>query len=232
MAEVGEMSRQAVKQLYLDQRVARSYDRDRFGHWAGRLLHALEMRALARILAVVRRAVASPRVLDVPCGTGRITQFLLEKGFVVVGADVSCSMLEVAREKCAAFGDRVSFRPLDLERLDLPDTSFDLITCIRLFHHLGTDDRARVLRELARVSRRFVAVNVSFSSPYYRLRRRWKRRLGQGVSAASSTWQEIASEAAAAGLRLRSHRFVARWLSEDLVLLLEKLPPDHQRKKP
>jgi hypothetical protein len=115
----------------------------------------------------------------------------------------------------------VTFRRLDLDGLDLPGGCFELAACVRLFHHLGTDERARALRELARVSRKFVLVNVSLSTPFYRLRR-VKRWLGQGVSTASSTWEEVRREAAAAGLVVDAYRFVARYASEDLVLLLKK----------
>jgi ubiquinone/menaquinone biosynthesis C-methylase UbiE len=211
-----------VKHHYQDEAVARSYDRQRFSGPVGRTFDALEKWALRRVLRGVLRGSPRPRVLDVPCGTGRITELLLGLGLEVVGGDISPAMMDVARLKCARFGDRAAFRRLDLDGLDLPDDSVDLVTCIRLFHHLGTERRGAILRELARVTRRHVVVNVSLSSPYYRLRRRLKRALGQGISRASSTWAEIGRESAAAGLVLIGHRHVLRYASEDLVLLLEK----------
>ena len=86
-----------------------------------------------------------------------------------------------------------------------------------------------MLTELARVSRRFVLVNVSLSTPFYRWRRRLKRLLGQGVSRQSSTWRQIRAEAAAAGLRLRRKLYVKRFCSEDVVLLLTKQPDPQPR---
>jgi ubiquinone/menaquinone biosynthesis C-methylase UbiE len=211
-----------VKEHYQDVAVARSYDRERFSDFVGRRFDALEKRAVRRLLARVRRELPRPRTLDVPCGTGRVTELLLGEGLEVTGGDISPAMLEVAREKCARFAGRAAFRRLDLDALDLPDGSFDLVICIRLFHHFETDRRCRVLRELARVSRRFVLVNVSFSSPYYRFRRRVKRWLGQGVSKTNSTRDEIRREAGAAGLRLVARAFVLPFVSEDLVLLFTK----------
>lgn len=211
-----------VKQHYQDESIARSYDRDRFASPAGRALHALEGRA---IRGLVRRVVAdtpNPSVLDLPCGTGRITELLLESGLEVTGGDISLPMIDVARERCGRFGDRVSFRRLDLDALDLPDWSFDLVTCVRLFHHLESPARGRILRELSRVTRRHVLVNVAYSSPYYRLRRRAKRAMGQGISMCSSTWGEIVREASEAGLTVERTRFAARGLSEDLVILLSR----------
>ena len=66
-------------------------------------------------------------------------------------------MLDVARAKCAHFGHPVLFRQLDLDGLELPDASFDLVTCIRLFHHLDSGERERILRELHRQARKLVA---------------------------------------------------------------------------
>jgi ubiquinone/menaquinone biosynthesis C-methylase UbiE len=211
-----------VKDQYQDEQVARGYDRERFASLVGRSFDFLEKRALGRALAQVRRAIPAPRVLDVPCGTGRITELLLGQGLEVTGADISPAMMAVAQTKCERFGCNVHFQTLDLDDLDLPDRAFDLVTCIRLFHHLDSEQRRRVLRELARVSARFVLVNVAFSSPYYRLRRRCKRRLGQGVSRTSSTWAEIEAEAAFAGLTVAARYFVLPYASEDLVVLLTR----------
>lgn len=211
----------SVKNDYQDEAVARSYDGSRF-RGIGWILDKLERRALRRTFRHIRKVVADPAVLDVPCGTGRITEFLLGQGLDVTGGDISQAMMEVARHKCRHF-PTARFVPLDLDRLDLPDRSFDVVTCIRLFHHLDTQERERTLKELARVTRRFVVVNVSYSSRFYRCRRRLKGWLGQGVSPTSSTWVEILREAAAAGLRVIGCCFCLRFLSEDLVLLMETI---------
>lgn len=58
----------------------------------------------------------------------------------------------------------------------------------------------------------------------YALRRRLKKMLGLGVSAASSTWAEIQEEATAAGLHVERAMFIAPLLSEDVVPVLTKRP--------
>lgn len=215
------MSTAVVKAHYQDPAVAGAYDRERFTPWAGRLFDFLEKRAIRRLLRAPLHEHPALSMLDVPCGTGRITELLLQLGTVVAAGDISAEMIDVARARLCPAGKRLEFRPLDLDHLNLPDRSFDLVTCIRLFHHLDSPSRQRVLAELARVSRRYVLINVSLSTPFYRLRRRLKRLLGQGVSRESSMPQDILREASAAGLVVRARAFAARWLSEDLVLLLE-----------
>lgn len=213
-----------IKQHYQKEQIARTYDRERFSSVTGWTFNKLELRALRDVLEKVRRAIPQPRVLDIPCGTGRITELWLGEGLEVLGGDISEAMLAIAREKCGGFDHTLGFRQLDLDHVDMPDGSFELVTCIRLFHHLETGERAAILRELARVSARFVLINVSYSSRIYRLRRRLKRTLRQGVSRTSSTWDEIQNEARNARLRILKTRMVLPLLSEDMIVLLEKTP--------
>lgn len=62
------------------------------------------------------------RVLDVGCGSGRVTERLLERlpHGSVVALDGSASMLEEARRRLARFGGRVQFVQADLGHPPLP----------------------------------------------------------------------------------------------------------------
>jgi ubiquinone/menaquinone biosynthesis C-methylase UbiE len=216
------MNTSSVKDNYQAVSVARAYDRERFSSLVGRTFDKLEKRAIRKVIGRALPDVGSAQVLDIPCGTGRVTELLLGIGLEVMGGDISPAMMEVAQEKCTQFGSRATFRRLDLDGLDLPVGSFDLVSCIRLFHHLDTAARGRILRELARVSRRYVLVNVSLSTAFLRLRRWLKRLLRQGISTTSSTWDDIRQEADGAGLKLVARTFVLPFVSEDVVLLFEK----------
>ena len=217
------MSTAVVKDAYQTAAVAGAYDAERFSDAVGRLFDRLEKRALEQVLTKALGRDRTARVLDAPCGTGRITEMLLGMGFEVLGGDISPAMMRVAADKTRRYERQVAFQQLDLEGLDLPSDSFDVVTCVRLMHHLDSAGRAGVLKELARVSREWVLINVSYSSGFYRLRRTLKRWLGQGVSRQSSTWAEVLEETRAAGLKVRGWKFAVRWLSEDLALLLEKV---------
>ena len=214
---------QVIKNYYQDHGVARDYDRQRFSGWAGKTFDALEKNALQKMLRPVLDEVPKPKVLDVPCGTGRITELLLARGLGVTGGDISQEMIDVARIKCARFGERVSFCQIDLDAPNLPEHGFDLVTCIRLLHHLDSQARKGVFQALAKMSRRFVLVNMSYMSPFYRMRRQVKKMLRQGVSRECSTWRQILEETRQAGLRVEGFRFVWRYVSEDMILLLRKI---------
>src|SRR3954452_25277908 len=131
------MNQSAVKQHYQNEEIARTYDEDRSASLRVRTVNFLERRAFLKALRAARRETPQPRVLDAPCGTGRVTRWLLDDGLDVLGGDISAPMLEIGRDKLSGYGGRVELRQLDLERLDLPDAAFDLVSCVRLFNHCG-----------------------------------------------------------------------------------------------
>lgn len=73
-------------------------DYDRFIRWERRLAHELPL--IERLLA----SVDAQRVLDAACGTGVHAVALAERGYEVVGADLSAGMIERARENAARAG--------------------------------------------------------------------------------------------------------------------------------
>jgi SAM-dependent methyltransferase len=71
------------------------------------------------------RACGGP-VLELACGTGRITNPLAAEGIDITGLDLSADMLARAREKAKAAGLRVEYMDADMRRFHL-DRLFSLI---------------------------------------------------------------------------------------------------------
>lgn len=112
--------------------VQAGYDR-----WAAVYDHdANPLQALEESL--VRAAVGDPRgreVIELGCGTGRHTRWLVESGATVTAIDFSQGMLDEARRKCDS--ERVRFLVHDLHRpLPLPDESADLVVSGLVLEHL------------------------------------------------------------------------------------------------
>jgi ubiquinone/menaquinone biosynthesis C-methylase UbiE len=92
---------------------------------------------------------APARVLDLGCGAGRTTIALSQKGFDVLGIDLSETLLAVARERYPS----LAFSDMDATALQLADRSFDAavfsyngIDCI-----YPRDARRTCFREVYRV---------------------------------------------------------------------------------
>jgi SAM-dependent methyltransferase len=84
-------------------------------------------------------------VLDVGCGTGRLTLALAERGSKAWGVDPSEEMLAEARARA---GSRAAFKQAPAEKLPFRDGWFERAV-LRLVVHLV--DRARALPEVGRV---------------------------------------------------------------------------------
>jgi SAM-dependent methyltransferase len=87
------------------------------------------------------------RVLELACGTGRVTLALAERGFDITGIDVSEGMLTMARRKAAAcpdaVRDRLTLVHQDMTRLDLPARFGFAFVPFRSFQHLLTIELQR-----------------------------------------------------------------------------------------
>lgn len=54
------------------------------------------------------------RILDAGCGPGLVAEALLHAGYRAVGVDLSAEMIERARRRCSAFGERAAFEQKSL----------------------------------------------------------------------------------------------------------------------
>jgi ubiquinone/menaquinone biosynthesis C-methylase UbiE len=100
------------------------------------------------------RRIQRQRLLDVACGTGRFLGFIKQNypRLPVVGIDLSEPYLRRAQQELRAWS-WVELMAGAAEALPFPDQSFDLVTCVYLFHELPREVRARAAAEFARVLR-------------------------------------------------------------------------------
>ena len=120
------------------------------------------------------RSGASSRVLELGCGTGRLTLPLAQAGHEVTGIDLSPAMLARAREKLAAepasVRDRVTLREGDVRRIELTDTPpFDLVLApFRVLQHFpAIADQLDVLAGARRCLRRGGRIVFDVFNPSY-----------------------------------------------------------------
>jgi ubiquinone/menaquinone biosynthesis C-methylase UbiE len=87
------------------------------------------------------------KVLDVGCGPGNYTKYLLEKGFSVEGIDLAEGMLKIARKLVP----KDVFRIMDMRNLEYPDQSFDGLCVAYSLYHIESEKVPKVLKEFHRV---------------------------------------------------------------------------------
>lgn len=76
------------------------------------------------------------RILELCCGTGRLTLPIAKDGYNISGVDFTSSMLEKAKAKALKAGLKIEFIEADIRTLDLNDT-YDLIFIpFNSIHHL------------------------------------------------------------------------------------------------
>ena len=76
------------------------------------------------------------RILELCCGTGRLTIPIAKDGYDIVGVDYTSSMLEQAKVKASEAGLEIEFIEADIKTLDL-QKKFDLIFIpFNSIHHL------------------------------------------------------------------------------------------------
>jgi ubiquinone/menaquinone biosynthesis C-methylase UbiE len=118
------------------------------------LWHSQLAPAQARLLACAAPAPGE-RVLDVACGTGLVSFAAAEaigpRG-ALLGVDISGLMVEAARRRADVRRIfNAGFERMDAERLELPDSTFDVALCSLGLMYVP--DPGRALREMRRVLR-------------------------------------------------------------------------------
>ncbi len=98
----------------------------------------------------IAHAPDGARILDVATGTGSQAFAFAQRGYTVVGIDLSEAMLDVALRRNTF--NRVTFTVADAAEMPFEDGEFD-VSCVSLaLHEMPALARARVLREMVRVT--------------------------------------------------------------------------------
>jgi SAM-dependent methyltransferase len=100
------------------------------------------------------RLTAGERVLEAGCGTGTLwldNADRIPAPLSAVLTDLSPGMLDACKSRLSHLPFRPELRQADAQSLPFPDASFDVALANHMLYHVP--DRARALRELARVLR-------------------------------------------------------------------------------
>lgn len=192
---------------------AKRYEERRYGSFMRRWNLRLLQNAIARELEHIG---ARRLLLDVPCGTGIVSERLHAEGFKIVSADISPAMIGLARQRGG-----VGHMLADLEVPPFRPGTFDAVLCARFLMHLPADARPRVLRTLASLTKGPLVATMCHPYTVKTLGRNVRRLFGgKAKQSPRLTRRELEAEVAAAGLRLDRVVPVLPLLSEVWVVVI------------
>jgi len=170
--------------------------------------------------AILREHGVRGRLLDVPCGTGRLSEMLARHVESHAGVDVSRPMLAEARA-----GAGVRLAQASAEHLPFAERAFDVVVCCRLLHHLREGEQLeRVVAELVRVSDRLVVASYWDAASLPALRVKWGLKRDEGPRGRCARPRaEIEHTFVAAGARCVEFRHSFRFVSQQTFVVAERL---------
>ncbi len=211
-----------AKQVYKNPQIAATYDKQRFQSILGKLGDRTEKRLILN--AIARTGITAPaKILDLPCGTGRISLTLAEKGYYIEGVDISKEMLAQAFEKIEGgpYQKQIKLTVGDAESLAFDDDSFDLTVSLRLFGHLPPLVRNKVLNEIKRVTKSYVVIAYYHSRSIQNMLRE-KKRKRNNIVWYPATVKEMNDELKAVNLTMVKMFPMFFGFSETIVVLASK----------
>ena len=140
---------------------ASSYDKSRFCSRLGKHIDRMHKRIVESLLNS-----SGKTLLDIGVGTGRFATWLAERGFEVVGVDISREMLKKAKKKVSN-SKNIHLVLGDANFLPFRKRSFDNCICINVINHIPLVDK--FLKEVSYVIKPMGSFIVNFPnlrSPY------------------------------------------------------------------
>ncbi len=136
--------------MLLDDNLRRQQERSN-KNWRGALKTGKEQMGNLQInmdfLDETKLLKADSKILEIGCGIGTIVQKLSEKGYDVIGGDISSQAVEYGRQKYTGIKLQVEAG----QKLTCADNTFDIVLSFDLFEHIAETDMH--LSEVSRVLR-------------------------------------------------------------------------------
>jgi SAM-dependent methyltransferase len=171
-------SREAYESRYHDIKNARRYNASYKQGFSKLWTTRREFTLLKRLLG---KQPHSELLMDLPCGGGRLSPALAPFADTILEADVAIGQVLYAKENALPDVKQVWMTASALD-IPLQDQSVDGVVSCRLNHHLpASEERDQHVRELLRVSKRFVIMTYfdyySVKNTIRRIRRPFNNKL-------------------------------------------------------
>ncbi len=201
------------------------YEKKRYRGLDQRIVHSREQKILREIFD--RIGETSGLALDLPCGFGRFSDFLLERGIGLINCDISHAMVERTNERISkltqsngrgAVADAASGLPFK-------KAFFSLVFSMRFFHHVhDSGDRRSILHEYSRVTSGWAVLSYYQSNVLHKIQRSFRRKIKKTPTRIKMiTRQEFQVEAEESGFEVVAVFPLFRGIHSQHIALLKKV---------
>lgn len=171
-------------------------------------------------LNLLREVGADMAVLDVGCGNGMMSPYILEKGAFYFGLDISEELIEIARARYSKDikKGKATFIIGEASELPLQDEEFDFVISFAVLHHIPSGElRKKFFDEIFRVLRPGGKVKITV----WNLLNDWAReRFEIGAQLAGKTSGDV--QVPWRGTKGKNiNRYVHQFSAEELRVLAE-----------
>jgi len=213
------------KKLPFSKNEVADYEKKRYRGLDQRLVHNRELKILKKIFEKI--GAVSGLALDLPCGYGRFSGFLLDKGFRLINCDISHAMVERANESAAnLLQEGVGGTVVDATSgLPFKEAVFSLVFSMRFFHHVhNSQDRRTILDEYSRVSSGWGVLSFYQSNVLHKIQRKVRRKIKKTPTRIKMiTRQEFQTAAEESGFEVISIYPLFRGIHSQHIVLLKKV---------
>lgn len=166
--------------------------------------HQFEMQMVADAFQILPGAEIKT-VLDAPCGVGRLSLWLGQKGFEVSAIDLGEAAVQLTNKLLEENSLTASARCGDIFNMEFEDGGFDATVCFRLLHHFSQEsDQAALIKELCRVSSKYVVISYISSYSLTSLRRKVRKfTRGKAIKQNPNSLDQLKAMFASNGYSLR-----------------------------
>ncbi len=198
------------------------YERRRYRGQDQKLVDRREKRILRKTLQ--RFAGGSLCALDLPCGYGRFSRLLLDKGFYLVSSDLSFHMVKRAMERNPGPALLSGVVADAKQGLPFKNGAFNIVLSMRFFHHLHQkQDRERILKEFSRVCSDWLILSYYQRNRLHSLQRKLRRRIKKSKTEIKViSRQEFYEEVEASGFKVARVFPLFRGFHSQHVALIKK----------
>jgi len=86
----------------------------------------------------ISKVSGKSKILEIGCGSGKATCLFAQKGYEILGIDISKELIEFAKKNSLEF-ENVSYKVTSFEDVVLQPNTFDLITSAQAWHWLNPE---------------------------------------------------------------------------------------------